>query len=79
MAIETLGPIQISFLGGVANENSSLNWREMDSTGGLLDKELVAHSHPEGCGQWPRVPKDVSDKWCPLGVRIGTTTVQYLH
>lgn len=36
MAIQILGPIHIPFLVGAANQNSSLNWREMDATSGLL-------------------------------------------
>ena len=31
--------------------------------------------HPEGSGQWLNVQMEISDKWCPSGVHIGTSTV----
>ncbi|KAJ7395481.1 rna-directed dna polymerase from mobile element jockey-like [Pitangus sulphuratus] len=38
----------------------------------LVEEELVGWSHPEGSGQWLKVPRDISDKWCPSGACIGT-------
>jgi len=38
-------------------------------------KELVGWSHPEDSGQWLDVQMEISDKWCPSGVRTGTGAV----
>ena len=40
-----------------------------------MDEELVGWSHPEGSGQWLNIQMEISDKQCPAGVRIGTSTV----
>jgi len=40
-----------------------------------LDEELAGWSHPEGSGQWLGVQTEISEKWCPSGVCIGTNTV----
>jgi len=39
----------------------------------LVDKELVRRSQPEGSGQRLDVHMDGNDKWCPSGVRTGTS------
>ena len=44
-----------------------------------MDKELIGWSQPEGNGQWFDVQMDTADKWCPSGVRAGTSAVQYFH
>jgi len=41
----------------------------------LVDEELVGWSHPEGGDQQLDVQMQISDKWCPSGVCIGTSTV----
>ncbi|KAK4833061.1 hypothetical protein QYF61_027723 [Mycteria americana] len=51
----------------VPHTSFSLNWREMDLMGGLF----------EGSGQWLNVQMEISDKWCPSGVRIGT--IQFIN
>ena len=42
---------------------------------GLVDEEWVGWSHPEGSGQWLTVQMETSDKWCPSGFCIGTSTL----
>lgn len=39
-----------------------------------VDK-LVRWLHPEGVGQWLRVPMDISDKGCLSGICSGTSTI----
>jgi len=34
-------------------------------------EELVGRSHPEGSDEWLNVQMEISDKWCPSGVRMG--------
>lgn len=40
-----------------------------------VDEKLVGWLHSEGGGQWVNVQMDIGDKWCPLGVCIGTSAV----
>jgi len=41
-----------------------------------VDKELVAWSEPEGCGQQLYVQVEASDEQCGLGVRPGISALQ---
>ena len=41
----------------------------------LVDEELVAWLHQEGSGQGLDVQMEISDKWYPSGVCIGTSAV----
>lgn len=52
----------------------SLDWREMDSMGGLLSGWGIGLTVISR-GQWLRVPMDSSDKWCPSGVYIQTSVI----
>ena len=40
-----------------------------------MDEELVEWSNSEDSGQRVNVQMETGNKWCPLGVRIGTSTV----
>ena len=40
-----------------------------------MDEELLGWSHPEDSGEQQNVQMEIGDKWCPLGVRVGTSTV----
>ena len=40
-----------------------------------MNEELVGWSHPEDSGQWFNIEMETGDKWCPLGVYIGTSAV----
>ena len=44
-----------------------------------VDEELAGWSHPESSGQGLSVQTEISDEWCPSGVRTGTSTVECLH
>lgn len=56
-------------------QHPSLIWREMDLMSGMLDKKVVGWLCPDGSGQQFRVLIDISDKWCPSGVRVGNTSI----
>ena len=40
-----------------------------------MDEELFVWSHPEGSGEWLNIQMEFSDKWCPSGVCLETSTV----
>lgn len=44
-----------------------------------MEKELIAKSYTEGCGQWLDVQMEITEDWCPSGIRTGTSALKYLH
>ena len=66
---------QSKMTGAKGKKHYLCNLHGVDLMGGLLDKELVGRSQPEGSDQWLNVQMDAGDKWCPSGVHTGTSAV----